>query len=915
MDRRVNAHIRLMQAVIVATNNADQRCYSGVLAMHRAQKQLVEPPALNRDASSPVAGLSATAAALKLAADGPNELPGNAPTSNLLLLRQVLTEPMFLMLLAAGSIYFALGDRTEALLLLGFVVLVIALTWLEQHKTQRTLESLRDLSAPRALVIRDQQTLRIAARDLVCGDIIILREGDRIAADATLLSGQLAVNESLLTGEAMPVQKMTRQQHQDASVPAAAVAGAAADVAADVSTLFASTVVVSGLGQAVVHATAGATAVGQIGKDLAKSQIQPSALQTASGQLVRRLGVLALLIALCQVLLAWGWDQQPLLPSLLSGIALAMAILPEEIPVILTVFLAMGAWRLAQQKVLTRRVAAVESLGAVSVLAVDKTGTLTLNQMQVAALAIPTGQDSAEQFSPADAKSLPEAFHSLTEFAMLATPGDPFDPMEQAIQQFSDRWLAGTEHVRDGRQPEREYPLSADILAMTKVFAGNTPRQYVLAAKGAPEAIADLCHLTPAQCGQIQTQVHAMAQRGWRVLGVARGLWEQASGRDSGWPESQHQFDFSFCGLVALADPPRPEVPAAIAECRQAGIRLLMLTGDHADTARAIAAQIGLSERPEVLTGVDLAALDDTALSARLHKTDICARLQPSDKLRLVTLLQQQGEVVAMTGDGVNDATALKAADIGIAMGQRGTDVAREAAALVLLDDSFSRIVSAIRQGRRIYDNIGKATQFTFAVHMPIIALALVPALLHWPALLLPVHIVLLELIINPACSIIFEAEPGATDLMQRPPRDLHTSPFSLHQLGQGLLQGAGIAMILLGMYGWLLARHGAGVRSSSLIVLMLLLSVFLLILANRDRSRPALSGLFSQNRWVMRLALIMILLLGLLMWLRPLGAVMGTMAPAGADFMVAAVGIVLMLLWLELLRRTSAVAPAKPVV
>ncbi|WP_430458094.1 cation-translocating P-type ATPase [Rheinheimera sp.] len=879
--------------------------------MHRTQNQLVEPPALNREAASPAAGLSAAAAALKLAADGPNELPGNAPTSNLQLLRQVLTEPMFLMLLAAGSIYFALGDRTEAILLLGFVVLVIALTWLEQRKTQRTLESLRDLSAPRALVIRDQQTLRIAARDLVCGDIIILREGDRIAADATLLSGQLAVNESLLTGEAMPVSKMTRQQHQDASVSVQASAGAAADV----STLFASTVVVSGLGQAVVHATAGATAVGQIGKDLAKSQIQPSVLQTASGQLVRRLGALALVIALCQVLLTWWWDQQPLLPSLLSGIALAMAILPEEIPVILTVFLAMGAWRLAQQQVLTRRVAAVESLGAVSVLAVDKTGTLTLNQMQVAALAIPTGQDSAELFSPAEAKLLPETFHSLTEFAMLATPGDPFDPMEQAIQQFSDRWLAGTEHVRDGRQPEREYPLSADILAMTKVFAGNTPQQYLLAAKGAPEAIADLCHLTPAQCVQIQTQVHAMAERGWRVLGVARGLWQQQNGRDSGWPESQHQFDFSFCGLVALADPPRPEVPAAIAECRQAGIRLLMLTGDHADTARAIAAQIGLSERPEVLTGADIAALDDAALTARLQKTDICARLQPSDKLRLVTLLQQQGEVVAMTGDGVNDAPALKAADIGIAMGQRGTDVAREAAALVLLDDSFSRIVSAIRQGRRIYDNIGKATQFTFAVHMPIIALALVPAFLHWPALLLPVHIVLLELIINPTCSIIFEAEPGATDLMQRPPRDLHTSPFSLRQLGQGLLQGAGIAVILLCMYGWLFARHGAGVRSSSLIVLMLLLSVFLLILANRDRARPALSGLFSQNRWVVRLALVMILLLGLLMWLRPLGAVMGTITPAGTDFMVAAVGAVLMLLWLELLRRTSAVAPAKPVV
>ena len=850
-----------------------------------------------------VGGLSAAAAALKLATDGPNELPGNLPESNLQILRTVLTEPMFLMLLAAGAIYYALGDRTEALLLLGFVLLVILLTLLEQHKTQRTLESLRDMSAPRALVIRDQRTLRIPARDLVCGDIMILREGDRVAADATLLSGQLAVNESLLTGEAVPVQKTTRQQQQDLGTPA--------NAAENSSTLFASTLVVSGVGQAVVHATAGATAVGRIGKDLAKSRAQPSALQRASGLLVRRLGALALLIALFQVWLAWGWNQQPLLPSLLSGIALAMAILPEEIPVILTVFFAMGAWRLAQHKVLTRRIAAVESLGAISILAVDKTGTLTMNQMQVAALATPSLEGVGDLFLPAEAADLPEAFHTLTEFAMLATPGDPFDPMEQAIQQFSDRWLAGTEHVRDGRQPEREYPLSADILAMTKVFAGNAPRQYLLAAKGAPEAIADLCHLTATECAQIQVQVRHMATQGWRVLGVARGLWQQSNGRDSGWPDSQHQFDFSFCGLVALVDPPRPEVPAALAECREAGIRVLMLTGDHAETARAIAAQIGLSERAEVLSGSEIAALDDAALSARLQKTDICARLQPSDKLRLVTLLQQQGEVVAMTGDGVNDAPALKAADIGIAMGERGTDVAREAAALVLLDDSFSHIVNAIRQGRRIYDNIGKATHFTFAVHIPIIALALVPSFLHWPALLLPVHIVLLELMINPACSILFEAEPAAADLMQRPPRDIQTSPFSLRQLGQGVLQGGGIALILLSMFAWQFAHYGDGVRSSSLIVLMLLLSVLLLILANRDLRHPIWSGLFSANRWVLRLVLVLSLLLAMLMFWPALGRMMGTMLPTGPDVVLAGVGALLMLLWLELLRRVGIRASA----
>ena len=863
-------------------------------------------------------GLSAAEAARRLATEGPNLLPGSAPKSTLAIVRDVVTEPMFLMLLAAGSIYLALGDRGEALFLLGFVFVVIGITLAQERKTQRALESLRDLSAPRALVIRDGQEQRIAGREVVRGDLLVLHEGDRIAADALLIDGQLEVDESLLTGEAVPVVKLPlAQDSQNAQASASAEApatragppqarpapsgGSAAHEVASVGAIYASTVVTRGVAVAQVCATAAHTAVGRIGADLAATVEPPSALQQGSRRLVRNLGIGALVLALAQVLLGWWWNSRPLLESLLSGIALAMAILPEEIPVILTVFLALGAWRISHQKVLTRRVTAVEALGAITVLAVDKTGTLTMNRMAVAELT------SGEQhFRPESASELPEHFHLLAEFAMLATPADPFDPMEKAIQHFGHQWLQGTEHVHDGREPEFEYALSGEILAMTRVFASDEPNVHLLATKGAPEAVADLCHLDAAQQGAIRRQVEAMAERGLRVLGVARGRWKGAApapGQSPPWPQSQHDFDFDFLGLVALADPPRTEVPAALAECRRAGVRVIMMTGDHPATARAIAQQVGLSDRPDVITGAQLEGLDDASLSERLRHVDLCARLKPQHKLRLVQLLRASGEVVAMTGDGVNDAPALKAADVGIAMGERGTDVAREAAALVLLDDSFARIVAAIRQGRRIDSNIRKAVRFVFAVHVPIIGLALVPTLLHWPVLLLPVHIVLLELLIDPACSIVFEAEAEDSDTMARAPRPVSDSPFAAAPLLWSVLQGLGLAAVLLGGQAWLVHRGWHPDQGRTVVFGTLVLCVLLLILANRDLSRPALLGVTDPNPWLWRIAAAMVVLLAAVMGIAWLRHLMGLALPGAQGAVVAGCLLALCLVWLELVR------------
>ncbi|MGA9046966.1 cation-translocating P-type ATPase [Sulfuricurvum sp.] len=834
-----------------------------------------------------LAGLSSTEAASRLKHDGPNLLPGSQPKTLFSIVLSVLREPMFLMLLVAGTIYLALGDRAEALFLLVFVFMVIGMTLVQEHKTQRALESLRDLSAPRALVIRDEREIRIPGCEVVVGDLLVLHEGDRIAADALLLQGRLSVDESLLTGEAVPVTKIPNPQITAMQTPGSD----------SLPSLFASTVITKGVGFAVIKSIATDTAVGHISQSLATTQEVQSGLQRSSRTLIRTVSMIAVGLAMGLVLVNWIFNERSFMESLLSGIALAMATLPEEIPVILTVFLALGAWRITKIKVLTRRISAVEALGAITVLAVDKTGTLTQNRMQVAELSVEN-----RRFIATQEDELPEIFHSLVEFGMLATPADPFDPMEKAIQSFGHARLKDTEHLHDASTPSFSYELSSDILAMTQIFSDINPSLHLLATKGAPEAVADLCHLSETRRYEIGLQVEAMAARGLRVLGVARGEY-QTDKNNPVWPESQHDFDFTFLGLIGFMDPPRSEVPAAIAECRSAGIRVLMLTGDHPATAIAIAKQVGLTEYTDIITGDEIAQLDNDVLLTRLRSVHICARIQPEQKLRLVQLLQQSGNVVAMTGDGVNDAPALKAADVGIAMGERGTDVARESADIVLLDDSFASIAAAIRQGRNIYDNITKATRFIFAVHLPIIALTLVPALLHWPVMLQPVHIVLLQLLIDPACAIVFEAEPADANSMKRPPRNLTASPFTLSNIGFALLQGAGIALILLIGYsqlqhmGWSLDDIQIGVFTA------LVLALFLLVLANTHFTPSASLRTRTANPWMFSMFGTVTLMLLAVLFIPFLRNILGFASVTFSSIIISGILLFSSALWLLLLR------------
>lgn len=714
---------------------------------------------------------------------GYNEIEPPQPRRLWQIAAEVLREPMFLLLISAGGIYLLLGDVADALMLLCFVLLIIALTVFEQQKSEKVLEALRDLSSPRALVRRDGRQQRIAGREVVPGDLLLLTEGDRVAADAVLLScNDLMADESMLTGESVAVRKQ-------AGTRGALIAEPGGD---DQPYVYAGTLLVQGAGIAQVTATGRNSAIGQIGKSLEQTQSGTSPLRLQTGQLVRRLAIIA--ITLCAALvLIYGYSRGNWLGALLAGISLAMSTLPEEFPVILSVFMALGAWRISQHGVLTRRTDAIETLGATTVLCTDKTGTLTENRMVIKKL-----YSNGQMLEVHRLNELPEPWHELVEFGILASEREPFDPMERALHELGNRTLNGSRHLHTEWEIIHEYSLSPELLAMSHVWRGTGQGPHLVAAKGAPEAIIDLCHLSESQASALGQISNQMADEGLRVLGVARATL--LPHEPAHWPEHQHDIEFSFVGLLGLQDPLRPDVKDAIGQCHDAGIRVVMITGDHARTAQAIARELGLPAA-HVITGGELNELSEEALRARLHEVQVFARIVPRQKLRLVEAFKNNGEIVAMTGDGVNDAPALKAAHIGVAMGQRGTDVARESAGLVLLHDDFTSLVTTVRLGRRIYDNLRRAMSYTLAVHLPIVGMAMLPVLLGQPLLLLPAHIMFLELIIGPACSIFFEAEAEEKNIMQRPPRAAQEALFSGKRLAISLLQGVATLTVVIAVY------------------------------------------------------------------------------------------------------------------
>lgn len=770
-------------------------------------------------------GLSSAEAKLRLERDGPNELPRTRRRSPLRIARDVLREPMLAMLLGAGGIYLLLGDRTEGVTLLAFAGLTILITIVQEARTENVLDSLRALSAPRALVLRDGVANRIPGREVVVGDLVILEQGDRVPADALLLQArEIEVDESLLTGESVAVRKRAAQGDESLDVPPGGD---------DLPQVFSGCVVTRGTGIARVSFTGARSCIGRIGRSIESLVPEVPRLQRDTSRIVRLCTVGGLLLA-ASVVLLYGMMRGHWMEALLAGIAAAMSLLPEEFPVVLSVFLAMGAWRIARVGVLTRRAAAIETLGAATVLCSDKTGTLTKNRMTVASLWIPGA--GHRELDPARGE---EPYRSLLDAAMLASAPVPVDPMEVA---FHDAARQGGPVHRGDRELVHTLGLRPDLLAMSNLWQVAGEERFEIAAKGAPEAIARLCRLEGAALGELLEAATSMAERGRRVLAVATA---ETSRLDR--THAQEQYDFRLRGLAGLVDPLRDGVVEAVEQCRSAGIRVVMITGDYPATAATIAGQAGL-DAAGVMTGQELASLSDEMLGRRIDAVSVFARTLPEQKLRIVAMLKARGEIVAMTGDGVNDAPALKAAHIGIAMGRRGTDVAREASALLLVDDDFTAIVGAIRIGRRIYDNVRKAFSFIIAVHVPIAGLSLLPLALGLPVILGPLQIALLEMVIDPICALVFEAEREESRLMQRPPRDPQVHLISRPMLVRGVLQGA-LALLLVG--GAFVVGAGYGLEAGRLrasAFFALLASILALVLANRSFSTSLGHALMRHN-------------------------------------------------------------------
>ena len=767
--------------------------------------------------TSALTGLTTQEAQRRLDDDGPNELASAKPRNLWQQSRDVLREPMLLLLLGAAAINFLLSEPLDGAILGSFVTVVIGISIYQERKTETALGALRELSAPRALVLREGAQQRIAGRDVVRGDVLLLVEGDRVPADATLIrSANFAVDESTLTGESVPVQKHATDDS------AATMGRPGGD---GTPWVFSGTLVVKGHGVAIVQATAGDTELGRIGTALRDIDIERSPLQREVDRLVRVVAI-AGIVAASTVVVVYGMTRGDWMQGALAGIAAAMSMLPEEFPVVLTIFMAMGAWRMSQKHVLTRRAPAIETLGSATVLCVDKTGTLTMNRMTVKDLIIDGATHSI------DASDLPTAFRPLVEAAVLASPIDPFDPMDRAFHRLGDTHFAESGHPHARLELVREYPLSENLLAVSHAWQEQAAAPYIIASKGAPEAIAELCHLDAEGIARLTAQVELATANGERVLAVA------TTTHPAEVPlfDDHRDFPFEYLGLVGLQDPVRPGVAAAVADCAHAGIRTVMITGDYPGTAMAIAREIGLETRAGFITGPELAAMGESELAERVRSVCVFARMVPEQKLRLVRALKANGEVVGMTGDGVNDAPALRAADIGIAMGARGTDVAREAAALVITDDDFASIASGVRQGRGIFDNLRKAMSYIIAVHVPIFGMALLPVFVEdWPLVLLPLQIALLELIIDPACSIVFEAEQIDPRLMRHKPRGLGATMFDRQTLGLAVLQGLSMLIVVAGVYGWSITQGFTDEIIRSLTFLTLVSGNVALILVNRS--------------------------------------------------------------------------------
>jgi Ca2+-transporting ATPase len=762
-------------------------------------------------------GLSTEEAAKRLTADGPNAIAQKKESRLWNAVKGVFTEPMVLLLLVSALLYALHGDYPDALFLAGSILVVAAISIYQEAKSRIALEKLQSYTSPHAVAMRSGELISVPTSSLVCGDLVLLEEGMPVPADALLReANDFSVDESILTGESMAVFKYAQPANDK---------------------VFQGTMVATGRAWAEVIATGGRTELGKIGKSIVDLDEPPTPLEKQVNAFVRAMvfvgaGVFALVWLVNVLMGASMYD------ALLRALTLAMSILPEEIPVAFTTFMALGAFRLMSRGVVVKRMKTVETLGSATVICTDKTGTLTENRMSLAALI--SSEASAKHFST---DQLVASDVELLEYAMFSSEPEPFDPMEKALHEAYTNCIANDQ--RKHFKLVHEYPLGGKPPLMTHVFQ-NASGERIIAAKGAPEGLLKNAKLSESDTEYWFGRLHELTSQGYRVLGVGKCEWE-----DADFPQNQTDFSVQFLGLVAFYDAPKANVSGVLSVFEEAGIAVKMITGDNKQTAMAIGKEVGLRSYEAAMDGDELMQLSEEELREKVKTTFVFSRMYPEAKLRIVKALQANGEVVAMTGDGVNDGPALKAADIGIAMGKRGSEIARQAAALVLTDDDFSRMVEAVAMGRRIYANLKRAIQYIISIHIPIILLVLLPLLLGWvyPAIFTPVHIIFLELIMGPTCSLIYENEPMEANTMRQVPRAPSVTFFNWRELSTSILQGCVIALGASVVYFIALAMHPTLETVRTAVFVSMITSNVGLTLVNRSFYYSLIQTMWYKNR------------------------------------------------------------------
>lgn len=800
---------------------------------------------------------------------GYNQLATSPKSTWLALLVDIIKEPMLVLLIVISLIYVIVGEYAEAAFMSVAIVAVTAISFYQDNRSKKALEELEKLNEPLSVVIRDAQVVKIPTREIVVGDLCITEEGRMINADGVIVhSNDFSVNESSLTGESFSVFK---------------------DSTTTDNLVYSGTITVSGLAVFQVQKIGKETRVGRIGESMRTIKEEISPLQIQIQKFVKAMAIVGIVIFLLVCLFSY-LNTHNFVESLLNGLTLAMSVLPEEIPVAFTTFMALGAWKLMREGIIIKRSSIVETLGSTTVICSDKTGTITANIMQLKNL-----YDYHSDKVYAEAEFEHEALHELIDYAMWSSEPVPFDPMEITLHKIYEK--TQKDDLRRSYQLFHEYPLEGRPPMMTHLFENNE-KQRIIAAKGAPEAILSVSQLSEADRGKIRAVINTFAQQGYRVLGVAKSHFE---GND--FPAKQQDFKFTFLGLTVFYDPPKEGIREVFQQIYAAGIKVKVITGDNAETTKAIALQAGIVNDTPAVNGSEIVGNTEDDIIKLAERTTLFTRMFPDAKLAVVNALKKSGEVVAMLGDGVNDGPALKAAHIGVAMGNKGTEIAKSAAALIITNDDLQKLIVGIAAGRRIYSNIKKAVQYIISIHIPIILTVSLPLFLGWiyPQIFTPVHVIFLELVMGPTCSIVYENEPIERNTMKQPPRAMGKTFLSISELGISIIQGVVITLGVIFSYQFTVQHGGSEEKTRAMVFCTLIFANILLSYANRSFYYSIIESFKNRNFLLFGISFLVLIMLFVILYCRPVAAFFEVTALSGSEVGIALAVAGASVLWFEI--------------